>query len=188
MPSLAEPMLLAELESFGNCFDCFPTNIAFEFASFIVPVGGPFVEWSLPVVPTDVDRTFSVPPDLLPTFNALLGNPAVIGVRTGFSVNNAIDRRTVYTPAITFGTSTDVPSVTRLAPILGPNFTGYRITDITQTIDELVIEQISSTRYRERGAHTIRIYGERVPEPSSLWLVGIAHLLCYTLRIRLSLV
>jgi hypothetical protein len=184
--SPAEPMLLAELESHGFCYDCFPTNIRFEFAAFVVPGGGPSVEWSLPVVQSDVGQTFSVPPNLIPTFNSALTNIGEIGARTLFVVNNAIDGGTVYTVGLTYGTQMNVPSVTRLAPILGPNFSGYRITDITQTIDELTIEQLSTNLYREQGAHTVRIYGEPIPEPQSFALMLSAVLLGNQLWVRLS--
>lgn len=131
----AAPMLLAELRSFGSCFDCFPVDIQFSFAAGVSqpgqPGGGPYVEWPLSVVPGDVGQTFSVPVDLLTMFNLVLTHPGEVVVRTSFVVNHTADHRTAYPPALTNGSQIDVPSVTRIAPVLGPNFFGYHITDIT---------------------------------------------------------
>jgi hypothetical protein len=156
-------MLLAELHSIGFCFDCLPTGITYGFASFITPGGGPVVDWSVQVMPSDVGQIFSAPTGLLPDFDLVLSHPGHIGVSTSFIVNNTGDVRTAYTPALTFGSSSSVPSVLRTAPVLGPNFFAYRITGITMEIDKLKIEEFSSGRFRAEGEHTVRIYGEPIP-------------------------
>jgi hypothetical protein len=53
-----------------------------------------------------------------------------------------------------------------------PAFRGYyRITGVDQTIDGLSIEPQNATRSLYWGAQTIRIFGERIPEPTSLLLI-----------------
>jgi hypothetical protein len=54
-----------------------------------------------------------------------------------------------------------------------PQWLGYRISGVEQTIDGLSVEPQNATRSLYWGAQTIRIFGERIPEPTSLQLIAL---------------
>jgi hypothetical protein len=54
---------------------------------------------------------------------------------------------------------------TMYVPQRGPGLTGYPITNITETID-YVVRFTGPRNTNTEGEHTVRIYGESVPEPS----------------------
>jgi hypothetical protein len=51
----------------------------------------------------------------------------------------------------------------RFVPVLGPALVGYKITDITRTIDQFELVQVSGPNYAQLGMQTIRIHGEPIP-------------------------
>jgi hypothetical protein len=171
---LAESILLVEMKSFGNCFDCVPQNMDFRLDARVANASGlPRAEWLLPVTPSDIGETFDVPTHLLDEFNIVLGSSAIIGITTQFGQSP----RTIHSGNFTHGTMMDVPSVERFVPVLGENLSGYRITNITQTIDELVITPIPPRESQIHGEHTIRIFGYAVPEPGAAVLFVAGSLL-----------
>jgi hypothetical protein len=180
--STAEPILLVELKSSGFCFDCLPEGMEFTFLVNTATAGGrPRAEWNLPVTASDVGKSFDVPADLLDDFNTVLGSSVNIGITTQFGQTP----RTIHSGNFTHGTTHDVPSVERFVPVLGENLSGYRITNITQTIDELVVTPIPPRRFSLSGEHTIRIFGYAVPEPSATVLfAGGSLIVSASLRIR----
>lgn len=144
-----------------------------------------FVPWTLIATQSDVGKTFSAPTDLLPFFNDHLTNPGTIFVQINCCGGGSHDF--FSPPLLNTGQTIDDPVIiTRIAPNLGPNLFGYRITDVTQTIDELTITHVSGTRYNRHGTHTIRIWGEAIPEPHIWVLIGTGVLFCQLLRIRLT--
>jgi hypothetical protein len=171
-----------ELQSFGDCFDCVPEGMGFDFNAFTANASGlPRAEWHLPVLASDVGQTFDVPVDLLDDFNTVLTSPVTIGITTQFGQSS----KTILSGQFTNGTMTDVPSVKRFVPVLGENLSGYRITNIAQTIDELVVTPIPPRDFQIHGEHTIRIFGYVVPEPSAAMLFAGASLIVRALlRVR----
>jgi hypothetical protein len=144
-----------------------------------------FVPWTLIATWDDVGKTFSAPTDLLPIFNEHLTNPGTIFVQVNCCGGGSHDF--FSPPLLNTGQTIDDPVIiTRIAPNLGPNLFGYQITDVTQTIDELTITQVSGNRYNRRGTHTIRIWGEPIPEPHTCLLIVTGFLFCYCLRVRVA--
>ena len=183
--SSAEPTLLVELKGFGNCFDCLPTTMGFDF-SVGAQNGTVGAEWSVLLQESDVGRTFDLPPTLLPNFNAALTYSGDLTIVTLF---HGGDPRTIYSAALTYGSQIDVPSVARIAPVLGKNLSGYELSNITQTIDSIDVTAIAANRFSIRADHTIRIFGQTIPEPGAvdLFVLGLA-VLHVRLRIRLLVV
>jgi hypothetical protein len=179
--SLAEPMLLVEIHNFDSCFDCSPSGTVFDFDVLILADPLPpqiTAEWSFFGAPTDVGSTFVMPKELLPNFSTVLTHPQRIFGALSIFFNHTFDSP----PKLNFTTTNqDVVTVTRVAPNLGPNLAGYRLTNITQTIDELQYTNVTPSRFRGSGAHTIRIYGEVIPEPASfLYVASVVVLFLFT--------
>jgi hypothetical protein len=75
-------------------------------------------------------------------------------------------------------------------PQVGPNFSGYRITGVEQTIDGMSVRQLNPSTFLYWGAKTIRIFGEQIPEPAT-WMVlaaGLPILFAHPNRTSSSLV
>jgi hypothetical protein len=143
--------------------------------------------WNLVATQSDVGKTFSAPFNLLPIYAERLTSPATIFVQINCCGGGSRD---FFSPPL-LNTGTTIPDpvlITRVAPNLGPNLVGYRVTDVTQTIDEITITQVSGDRYNRHGTHTIRIWGDRIPEPTSSLLLVFACIFLGSLRIRLSCV
>lgn len=75
-----------------------------------------------------------------------------------------------------FWTWTNPPGFTQkiftFVPQLGPGFTGYQITNITQTINNANLT-FSNGSYHGNIKQTVRFYGEAVPEPTACMLALI---------------
>jgi hypothetical protein len=186
--SLAEPTLLVEIHNFDDCFDCSPTGTFFHFNVLILTDPLPpqiRAEWSVFGAPANVGNTFVMPNDLLPAFNTVLTHPNDIFGSLGLfgNASHIFDSP----PKLNFTTTNqDFITVTRVAPNLGPNLAGYRVTNITQTIDQLQYSNITPSRFRGMGAHTVRVYGEVIPEPTSVLYMTIVFLLYFCLRVSVS--
>jgi hypothetical protein len=177
----ADATLLVELKSFGDCFDCLPADMEFRFGARAADEDGePSALWQLPVTTSDVGQTFNVPTNLLNDFNVVLTSSAIIAIGTAFGDTP----QTILSGQFTHGTTTDVPSVERFVPVLGINLSGYQVTNITQTIDEIIVTPIPPRRFSIHGEHTIQIFGYVVPEPRGIVLLGFAIAVAY-IRLRM---
>jgi hypothetical protein len=55
---------------------------------------------------------------------------------------------------------------------------GYNITAVERVVDDLVITPIHETRYTVQFAQRVRIWGEPIPEPSTIVLFLMASAYC----------
>jgi hypothetical protein len=95
--------------------------------------------WDIVATAADLGATFHAPSELLPLYNRTLNQPGPVwaDMRCCGGGNQGQFAGGLY---------------------------GYRITDVTQTIDEFAYEQVEMTnRYRAKGKHTARIYGFEIP-------------------------
>ncbi|HEY3391494.1 MAG TPA: hypothetical protein VGK58_02215 [Lacipirellulaceae bacterium] len=73
-------------------------------------------------------------------------------------------------------------SVNQLVPRLGYGLAGYDLTSVTQTIDRLEYRTTGINAYVAEQEQTIRIYGQLIPEPSSIALLILLHGYVFALR------
>jgi hypothetical protein len=145
----------------------------------------PTATWTLFATPSQVGETFSAPADVLPEFNQVLTAPNSIAFNLHCCGSNGLTLTSP--PRLNQSTiGQDIVTVTRIAPNLGPNLFGYQITEITQTVDELMLEQVSSNLFRGNGSHTVRIYGVPIPEPTT-FSTAIVLLLLFNHKSRIRL-
>jgi hypothetical protein len=164
-PAAADSMLLVELHHEGNAHTyALGQRVPFEFHAFIgSPESGSRAYLGGLYSPADIGQTFSVAASELAEFQSLL---ASYHSNSEFLINSA--------QGYLIGTSFDVEqfwtathfrlNATYFVPQLGFGLTGYRITNITQTIDDLREVRGASTVVHA-GAQTIRIFGEALPPP-----------------------
>jgi hypothetical protein len=177
-PSLAEPILIVEIHNTGFA----PLTSGQPDMYFSFRLGEPGTQWLMSLTEADEGMTFSAPSDLLTVYDQHLTSSDDVFVVMGCceDVEHGFDSP----PRLNFGnTGGDFITVTRIAPNLGPNLFGYRLTEMTQTIDDITITHVSDVRYNRSGAHTIRIYGEVIPEPATTTLIVISFLFCICLRV-----
>ena len=155
----AQGNLLAELRTQGNCFDCSPTQMPYSIGFDIFQAGGGG-GWSLTATAGDVGTIFAAPTESLPGFNNALTHAGLV---SGTMQCCHGDIGHITSSGLTNGTQQDKVMITRLAPVLGPNFSGYHVTNLTMTIDQLAWEPISSNRFRGATTYTARIYGVQIP-------------------------
>jgi hypothetical protein len=180
--SKAEPILLVEIHNVGSSsLTSGEPEMGFHF-----DIGIQGSDWGVLATQNDVGKTFFAPSDLLQIYNEHLTSPEFLFV--SLTCCGATAHSFGAPPALNFGNvGRPFVTVTRVAPNLGPNLVGYVLTDLTQTIDDITITHVSDMRYNRSDAHTVRIYGEVVPEPATLLLVSTSLLFCrHSRRIRLT--
>jgi hypothetical protein len=96
-------------------------------------------DWDLTATQSDVGQTFHIPASLLPIHNQAL---------------------TVPSPFAVFYCCSQSSSHPHQSPI--PNLDHFRITDVTQTIDEFSVTRRDDV-WAIRAAHTVRLYGAEIP-------------------------
>jgi hypothetical protein len=74
--------------------------------------------------------------------------------------------------------------ISTFVPQLGPGFTGYRVTSITQTINNARISFEPGGYYRGNIAQTVRFYGVAVPEPGACMLALFCCMAWFSVRFR----
>jgi hypothetical protein len=140
----------------------------------------------LSTIPTmaDIGRTFTADPTTVTKFNQVLTSPGTVDITStlGAGLFREFVAQEFFTgPFMGEFPSMPIPETLQIVmkafvPQLGPNFAGYRITGVEQTIEGMSARQILPSVFIYWGAKTIRIFGERVPEPAS-WLVAATSLL-----------
>jgi hypothetical protein len=156
-PTLGEPMLLATLRMHGGgCCTSAPVGprLAIGFHA-----GGLNVAWSFFATPDDVGRTISVPGELLADFDTVLTYPGTDN--SGAMTYNA-EVGSIFSSGLTNGTQMDRAMIDRIAPVLGLNFSGYNISNLTATVDELVFSGPPGP-VTNQGKWSVRIFGVPIP-------------------------
>jgi hypothetical protein len=176
--SRAEPILLAQQYHSAAPPDNPGETMQFSFITY----GGPGDEIRLSTTPTlaDVGKTFVPDPATLARFAEVLttstggrviDNGFGIGSPRHASVDEFFDGPFMGEFPPTHSPDNQAFIMKAFVPQLGRNFSGYRITQIEQTIDGLSIIQVNPTTSLYWGAQTIRIFGEQIPEPTTTLLV-----------------
>jgi hypothetical protein len=182
--SQAESILLAELyhsqatpDTAGETFNFrFHTGLSFEDQ----------VELARTPTPADVGETFAADSVTLAKFDRILTS-CCGGVDSGFGTFQPTPRSADANEFFNGPFMGEIPPVhspsnqlfilKAYVPQLGPGFSGYRITALEQTINGMSSEQLNPTTFLYWGAHTIRIFGEPIPEPRTLIAV-VEALIC----------
>jgi hypothetical protein len=180
--------LLAEFSNFTSSFTyqtrdtVLPTTITFTFGFEQLPVQSPDTQefWSIDTTAADLGNTFVADAATTAAFNSLLTSslsleavPIAIKTSDGFSTPPPWEFPVsqLFTGGFTNGSSHAQADV----PQLGPNFSGYHIDRVEETIvDWSITRNQNSTFNLVKGTNTVRIYGYfvGVPEPSSCLLFG----------------
>jgi hypothetical protein len=179
----AEPILLAQMyhsrtqpESNGRQF-----NFLFRLATV-----GKRAEMSrMPTTSADVGQTFPADPATVAMFHDLILGPSPGGEILsdfgipGMSTPSGIGMGDFFGGPFNMGEFPSVPvpdnRLVMKAFLPATQWLGYRISGVEQTIEGLSAELIpfQPTRTLYWGAQTIRIFGERIPEPTSLLLAAL---------------
>jgi hypothetical protein len=172
----AEPVLLGEWfrsQSY-NQQSALPPTIPFRFTSrydinFTEFIGG---TWTQNIGHADVGQTFDAPQAVVDSLGESL---RYMDVRFGGGIGNT--NLDIIAPLS--GHLQARESYTQYVSAL----TDYRVTRITRTIDSLILQPGSdSGNHREGGMQTVRLYGERIPEPTSVLLFALSALAIFAMR------
>jgi hypothetical protein len=167
----AEPMLLIEIHDIGSS-----TNISYVGVPIYIAFKANGGNGNPPNAileglydSDDVGMTFHATPQNVEAFQAALsmatGEFILI---TSNHVASGGDADELW--------RTDRPeSLRQFVPRLGVGLSGYDLTAVTQTIDR--IEYFPGLTINSQQQQTIRIYGQVIPEPSSLVLLASCHAL-----------
>jgi hypothetical protein len=170
----AEPLLLAELTATAGAilFDSdAPTGGVVQF--HVGADGGAFgpgdnVNWEITATAADLGRTFTASPDFVTGFDAFAkGDRSVVLFGVMFNASGGI--RAEVSPesgwsAIFAGFDTGNVTAQAFVPQRGPGLTGYRVTGVEQLIHRWF--SIRSPSQPSQFGHTVRIFGEVIPEPA----------------------
>jgi hypothetical protein len=181
----AEPILLAHLYHSQTWPDNPGETITLSFVTY----DGPGDEIRLSTTPTlaDIGKTFVPDSATLARFAEVLttntsGRVIDSGIGVGSPRHASVDEffDGPFMGEIPPIHSPDNPAFIMKAfvPQLGRNFSGYRITQIDQTIHGFSMEQANPTTVIYWGAQTVRISGEQIPEPvaATLFAQGLVCL------------
>jgi hypothetical protein len=146
----------------------------------------------LSTIPTmdDIGRTFAADPVTVAMFDDVLtDSPGTVGITSHFGVSGLF-REAIAQEFFTGELMGEIPPVhspdnpafilKAFVPQLGPNFFGYRITGVDQTINGMLADEINPLTVNYWGAQTIRIFGERIPEPATAMLVIMSMGIIFT--------
>jgi hypothetical protein len=151
-----EPMLLATLRMHGGGGSA-PEPVARLSTGFFA--GGLGVHWVFFATTADVGKSVSVPDELLPDFDTALTYSG--GDLVG-NMNYMSEIGEIFSTGLTNGTQRDRVMIDRIAPVRGLNFSGYRISDLVATVDELMFGGPPGQNMHQ-GAWSLRVYGEAIP-------------------------
>jgi hypothetical protein len=131
-PAWGQTLLWQQSNLFTANTQQIPTELIFKFEA-----GVPGGNWDLTATQSDVGRTFHITASLLPIYNQAITvpNPYAAFYCCGQGLHSAEGI---------------------------PNLDRFRLTDITQTIDEFSITRRDDV-WAIRAAHTVRLYGAEIP-------------------------
>src|SRR5687768_17578990 len=178
----AEPMLLIEITAEGasqRSFSGEPVYMAFlteDAAGIEQGVLGGFYDAA------DVGMTFEASPEVLAGIEEALTNAGHFAIDTG---NNAPPQSFRADRIWTLDRADW--EITRHVPRLGDGLSGYDLSAITQTIDQISYQQIGIEIFSTQR-HSIRMFGEPIPEPGCLLLAAHCALvgLAWGKRVRIT--
>jgi hypothetical protein len=127
---------------------------------------------------TDEGMAFEAPADLVERFETALSAPrGQFAITGGGSTPIGVDADSIWNPASGYMPTAHVPR-------LGHGLTGYNLTRVTRTIDQLdyFIQPGPSGGPTAEIRQTISLYGEPIPEPASIVLLIVAHVLVLSRR------
>jgi hypothetical protein len=180
----AELILLAELYNSRTTVDESSTD-RFIFAFHTGTSFENQVRFSRIPVPADIGQTFPADPGTVAHISSIMTDGDhtinIIFAETHGAVRQVFTDEFFngpYMGDIPTMHSPDNPALVMNAyvPKLGPGFSGYLISEVDMTIHGFGIDQPNGpgTFFRYWGAQQYRFFGERVPEPTSSILVGVA--------------
>jgi hypothetical protein len=175
--------LLAEFNNFTSSYTyqtrdtVLPTTITFLFGFYEDPAPSPpnQVFWTIDTTSADIGNIFVADAATTAAFDSLLTSSVnlsygPIGISTPINSTPPpwqLPVSGLFTGGFTSGSSHSQADV----PQLGPNFAGYHIDRVEETIVDWSITR-NQTINLVKGTNTVRIYGS-VPEPSSCLLFGV---------------
>jgi hypothetical protein len=176
----AEPILLAQLYHAHSQPDTAGEMFNFRFhtaASSLLQA-----EISRKPTTADIGQTFAADPATVSNFDRILTDPSFPRiVDSGLGIaplpREALVQEFFDGPFMDDFPSMPIPEsfqfiMKAFVPQLGPNFSGYHIRAVHQTIEGMTIRQVNPTTFLYWGAQTIRIFGEQIPEPAT-WLITV---------------
>jgi hypothetical protein len=148
------------------------TTLQYHFLMSFSPLGG---GWTQNVAANDVGMTFLAPPETVHVLNeALISDQTILGGSVGSDADfhNTIANWLVW-PDGAMGITYNQ---------LVPQLPDYNLTEIARTVNSFVLQPLGTDTFRFGGSQTIRLYGELVPEPTTL-LFGAMNSLIIALAV-----
>ena len=170
-PAHAAPVLLVQFAYDTGDFNIGPLPTEVPFGFWAEEGIGPtnYVGWVEEYTVNDVGMSFFAPPEMLTGGTAALMSPSA-EYWLGNGGNLSTEGRLIDLPS-----GTGFCNGYACTTVFVPDVSQYVVTAMERTIDKLVLTLIVPDRYYGlEAAHTIRLYGERVPEPSAVALVWLA--------------
>lgn len=173
----AEPMLLLEIHQMGSSsnlsFIGQPLYMAFVVHSMPGQISvGPAGAYD----PDDVGMTFNATPEQVDAVEFHLSQPTgrfILDISSFAARTHLADElwRTNWDPQ-----SSDI-NVQQFVPRFGLGLTGFDLTAVTQTVDRIEYFMLGRD-INSQQEQTIRIYGQPIPEPASVFLAVLHSLVC----------
>ena len=148
-----------------------PSSLLFQFVATFSPYGTGGGIWDEFYTAADVGHTFHAPPaDLDLLDDPFTSSDVVFGGFIGPGAQGSIGTLSQW---LAHQDGHMGVTYTQYVPILK----NYPVTDITRTIDNLLLVELVSDHFQFGGTQTIRLYSELVPEPSATTFSLIGTLL-----------
>jgi hypothetical protein len=171
--SQAAPILLVEFshQSGGVQNGSSPAAVPFQFRGyepnvFPTPV---YFAWAAEYAMTDAGKSFSAPTELVQGATAALHSPTGIFDLQSGAVSFS-QRRLNEVPW-----GVDVCEGANHTCVFVDDPTRHFVTAIERIIDDLVITPVTQNSYHVEGAQTVRLWGEPIPEPNTIAIIGTLH-------------
>jgi hypothetical protein len=174
----AQPMLLVEIHKHGfNRVNAIGDPVRLEFITEMSD-SGPRTVFGGDYSTSDSDMTFDAPVDLVARFEAALKAPTgMFALIDGGHTPVGTSADSIWN--MPFGTYT----TTVHAPRLGHGLTGYNLARVAHTVSiGYIITPGPSGGPTAEIRQTIALWGEPVPEPGTVALLVVAHLMLLSRR------
>jgi hypothetical protein len=176
-PVVAAQSLLAEFTQHTNWLSLngaidgqLPPTVAFTFVLRDQPTNTE-LNWTQQLSLDDVDKAFSAPAAVIDPFSSIaLQSDTRVELHIGPEPSSPVQ---FGSPAAPSPEVFDLPWST----LYVPDISAYRLTGIERIVDSVLNEWVPGAEGRDcylGGAQRIRVYGLRVPEPSTLILFFIS--------------